>query len=148
MSPTLARVQNVSQQIRRMKQRKRIAGQLIEGLEQAVAYQRGALKGAKVTRIRREKRTRQPRPRFAICINNRGYPAALEPRKLYQVLPDAEARTLGQLRIVDESGEDYLYPATLFITGIRLPWKQVREKPSRLFSRDAVLRSLRKAAGA
>lgn len=87
------------------------------------------------------------RPRFAVCIDNAGYPASLEPRKLYQVLPDAAARAHGQMRIVDESGEDYLYPASHFLTGIRLPWKQVREKPSRLFSRDAVLRSLRKAAG-
>jgi hypothetical protein len=51
------------------------------------------------------------------------------------------------MRIVDESGEDYLYPAAYFITGIRLPWKQVREKARHLFSHDAVLRSIRKAAG-
>jgi len=88
------------------------------------------------------------RPRFAVCIDNTGYPASLEPRKLYQVLPDAEGKSHGQVRIVDESGEDYLYPAAYFLTGIRLPWKQVRDKPSRLFARDAVLRSLRKAAGA
>ena len=86
------------------------------------------------------------RPRFAVCIDNSGYPASLELRKLYQVLPDSEARAHGQMRIVDESGEDYLYPASYFITGVRLPWKQVREKPSRLFTGDAVLRSLRKAA--
>ena len=94
------------------------------------------------------KRPNNRRPRFAVCINNAGYPASLEPRKLYEVLPDSAAKALGQTRIIDESGEDYLYPAALFITGVRLPWKQVREKPSRLFSRDAVLRSLRKAAGA
>ena len=87
------------------------------------------------------------RPRFAVCIDNSGYPASLEPRKLYQVLPEAAAKAYGQMRIFDESGEDYLYPASCFITGVWLPWKQVREKPSRLFTRDAVLRSLRKAAG-
>lgn len=85
--------------------------------------------------------------RFAVCIDNHGYPASLERRKLYQVLPDSEAKAHGQMRIVDESGEDYLYPAAYFITGIRLPWKQVREKARHLFSHDAVLRSIRKAAG-
>jgi len=44
-----------------------------------------------------------------------GYPASLEKRKLYELLPDAEAEQLGQFRIVDESGEDYLYPSSLFI---------------------------------
>jgi len=86
------------------------------------------------------------RTRFVVCIDNTGYPASLEPRKLYQVLPDADAKAHGQMRVVDESGEDYLYPASYFLTGIRLPWKQVREKPIRMFSRDALLRSLRRAA--
>ncbi len=53
-------------------------------------------------------------PRFALCIQNDGYAASLEPRKLYEVLPDAEAAGLNQLRVVDESGEDYLYPAGYF----------------------------------
>jgi hypothetical protein len=52
--------------------------------------------------------------RFAICLRNDGYPAALECRKLYRVLPDPEASGLGQLRVIDESGEDYLYPAEFF----------------------------------
>ena len=51
---------------------------------------------------------------FAVCINNRGHEASLDVRKLYQVLPDTDAARHNQLRIVDESGEDYLYPATLF----------------------------------
>lgn len=53
--------------------------------------------------------------RFALCLHNKGYPASLEPRKLYEVLPDREAAALGQLRVVDESGEDYLYPADYFV---------------------------------
>ena len=51
---------------------------------------------------------------FAVCIDNADYPASLEARKLYEVLPDTEAASHRQLRIVDESGEDYLYPARYF----------------------------------
>ena len=52
--------------------------------------------------------------------NNDGYPTSLEVRKIYQILPDAEAATQGYVRIVDESGEDYLYSASYFIA-IDLP---------------------------
>jgi hypothetical protein len=74
-------------------------------------------------------------PRLVLCIDNAGYPASLEPRKLYQALPDPQARAHGQIRVIDESGEDYLYPAGLFLTGVRLPWKQVRERRVKLFAR-------------
>jgi hypothetical protein len=53
-------------------------------------------------------------PRFAVCICNDGYPAALELHKVYQVLPDPFAEQIGWMRIVDESGEDYLYPGSFF----------------------------------
>jgi len=53
--------------------------------------------------------------RFVVCLRNDGYPAALERHKIYRVLPDAEAAKYGDLRIVDESGEDYLYPADWFV---------------------------------
>ena len=53
---------------------------------------------------------------FVICIDNREYPASLERRKLYEVVPDADAESFGQLRVKDESGEDYLYPKELFVT--------------------------------
>ena len=52
---------------------------------------------------------------FVICINNRGYEASLEQRKLYEVLPDQEAAKHGQLRVIDESGEDYLFPKNMFM---------------------------------
>ena len=52
--------------------------------------------------------------RFALCVSNAGYPASLEARKLYQVIPDRTAEEIGHIRIVDESGEDYLYPRELF----------------------------------
>jgi hypothetical protein len=47
---------------------------------------------------------------MVICILNRGYEVSLEPRKVYEVLRDPDAAKHGQLRVVDESGEDYLYP--------------------------------------
>lgn len=52
--------------------------------------------------------------RFAVCIDNRGHGASLELRKLYEVLPDADALKHGQLRVVEESGGDYLYEAAAF----------------------------------
>ncbi|CAA9447819.1 MAG: hypothetical protein AVDCRST_MAG58-604 [uncultured Rubrobacteraceae bacterium] len=58
--------------------------------------------------------------RFAVCVNNDGYPASLELHKIYRVLPDEGATTHGDLRIVDESGEDYLYPAKRFFL-LKLP---------------------------
>jgi len=51
---------------------------------------------------------------FAICINNRGYEVSLETRKLYEILVDVDAEKHHQIRVIDESGEDYLYPASLF----------------------------------
>ena len=57
---------------------------------------------------------------FAVCINNSGYEASLELRKLYEVLPDSAAAKHGQIRVVDESGEDYLYPASFFLA-VQLP---------------------------
>ncbi|MBZ5647752.1 MAG: hypothetical protein LAN37_11070 [Acidobacteriia bacterium] len=53
--------------------------------------------------------------RFVICIKNQGYSASLEIRKLYATMPDAQLEKRGFLRVVDESGEDYIYPASLFI---------------------------------
>ena len=58
--------------------------------------------------------------RFVICIDDSGYPASLELRKIYEVLPDSAAERRDQIRVIDESGEDYLYPASSFIR-IQLP---------------------------
>lgn len=52
---------------------------------------------------------------FVICIDNTDYAAALEVRKIYQVIPDEQASSHHLLRIIDESGEDYLYSEALFI---------------------------------
>jgi len=51
---------------------------------------------------------------FAVCINNTGYRASLELHKIYRVVPDEAAAADGDIRVVDESGEDYLYPVACF----------------------------------
>lgn len=53
--------------------------------------------------------------RFAVCVHADGYPASLELHKIYWVLADRDAESDGDLRIVDESGEDYLYSAERFV---------------------------------
>jgi hypothetical protein len=57
---------------------------------------------------------------FAVCVRNRGYRASLELRKLYPVLPDSFADEHQMIRVIDESGEDYLYPAKFFVR-VELP---------------------------
>jgi len=58
-------------------------------------------------------------PRYAVCVRNDEC-EDLEVRKVYQILPDKEAARDGYVRIVDESGEDYLYPGSYFVP-VRLP---------------------------
>jgi len=58
--------------------------------------------------------------RFVVCVENAEYPASLELRKIYESIPDAEGARLGLIRVIDESGEDYLYPKALF-RSIELP---------------------------
>jgi hypothetical protein len=60
------------------------------------------------------------RKRFAVCLRNEGYEVSLEKRKIYEVLPDLEAKHHDQIRVIDESGEDYLYPESFFVE-IELP---------------------------
>ena len=55
---------------------------------------------------------------FVICVANRGYAASLELRKIYQVLPDKTGSKHQQIRVIDESGEDYLFPAERFVVGL------------------------------
>ena len=52
---------------------------------------------------------------FVLCIDNGGYPESLEKRKFYEVIDDSEAFKEGLIRIVDESGEDYLYAKDMFV---------------------------------
>ena len=57
---------------------------------------------------------------FVICIANKGYAASLELRKIYQAVPDKSASSLHQIRVIDESGEGYLYPGDFFVP-VQLP---------------------------
>jgi hypothetical protein len=66
---------------------------------------------------------------FVVCIENQGYAASLEQRKLYESIPDASAEKHGHVRVIDESGEDYLYPKAFF-REVRLS-KELREAVSR-----------------
>lgn len=52
---------------------------------------------------------------YVICIDNSDYPASLALHRIYRVLPDEDAARDGDLRVIDESGEDYLYPASCFV---------------------------------
>jgi len=61
-----------------------------------------------------------PSKQFVVCVQNDGYPASLEKRKIYVALRDPTAEKLGQLRVIDESGDDYLYPKGFF-RSIALP---------------------------
>lgn len=54
--------------------------------------------------------------RLVICIDNSGYEASLERRKIYVCIPDARVEKSGHLRVIDESGEDYLYSQESFVT--------------------------------
>jgi hypothetical protein len=58
--------------------------------------------------------------KFVVCINNKNYPASLELHKIYRVLPDEDAAADGDLRVIDESGEDYLFPESYFVP-IKVP---------------------------
>jgi hypothetical protein len=51
---------------------------------------------------------------FVVCVDNKGYEAPLERRKIYVTAPQPEGPLLGLVRVIDESGEDYLYPEHLF----------------------------------
>jgi len=71
-------------------------------------------------------------PRFAVCIENKAYPDDLKLRTIYQVLPDESAAKSNYIRVVDETGEDYLYPAEYFVL-IEVPseaQKALMEAPS------------------
>lgn len=69
--------------------------------------------------------------RYVLCIKNRGYLAALEVRKVYRLLSDPPAEKRGLVRIIDESGEDYLYPVGFFVP-IEVP-----REATRVFSRKS-----------
>ena len=74
-------------------------------------------------------------PLFAVCVDNSGYPASLELYKIYRVLPDDDAAADGDLRVIDESGEDYLYPADRFVL-IDLPQAVIERMQSQVAAHE------------
>ena len=60
------------------------------------------------------------RPEYVVCVDNADYPASLELHKIYRTLPDDDAARAGDLRVFDESGEDYLFSPAAFVP-ISLP---------------------------
>jgi len=66
---------------------------------------------------------------YVLCIDNGGYPESLEVRKLYPVLPDERAAANDFIRVIDETGEDYLYPSKYFVP-IDLPSEVARILPA------------------
>ncbi len=72
------------------------------------------------------------RQTFVLCVDNEGYEASLEIRKLYAKISDKEAASHDQVRVIDESGEDYLYPSRFFAP-VRIP----RQTKSRMLKKSA-----------
>jgi hypothetical protein len=66
---------------------------------------------------------------YVLCIANGGYPESLEVRKVYAVLPDERAAANDYIRVIDETGEDYLYPAKYFVP-IHLPPEVAKTLPA------------------
>jgi len=62
---------------------------------------------------------------FVVCVRNKGYAASLELRKLYQAVTDDSAAKLRLIRVIDESGEDYLYPEEYFVP-VQIPQEAVK----------------------
>jgi hypothetical protein len=81
---------------------------------------------------------------FALYVEDGGM-EDLEARKVYQVLPDREANREGHVRVIDESGEDYVYPSELFVA-VRLPAAVIRRfKRRTAVRRSTAARSIRRA---
>jgi hypothetical protein len=62
---------------------------------------------------------------YVLCVSNEKNQASLEARKIYQCIPDTKAEAHGQIRVIDESGEDYLYPVDIFLP-IEIPEEATR----------------------
>ncbi len=67
-----------------------------------------------MTKRRTMKRMPTKDSRYAMCVKNRGYPASLDVCKVYRVIADSSAARSRMVRVIDETGEDYLYPAAYF----------------------------------
>jgi hypothetical protein len=59
--------------------------------------------------------TKRSKSHYVVCVSNRGYRASLVTRRIYRAVEDPAAERRSLLRVIDESGEDYLYPMTMFV---------------------------------
>ena len=82
------------------------------GMKRTASAKKSSSASGTSTRSRKAAATAQ---KFAVCVRNDGYEASLERNKIYAVLPDQDAERDGDLRVVDESGEDYLFSADRFV---------------------------------
>jgi hypothetical protein len=73
---------------------------------------------------------REPENSYVLCIDDGGYPASLEVRKVYVTLHDERAAERQHIRVIDETGEDYIYPARLFVP-IEVPPEATQVLPAR-----------------
>jgi hypothetical protein len=90
--------------------------------------------------------TKKNTPEFVVCLKNDGYAASLERHKIYRVLADPEAERHVDLRIVDESGEDYLYPKDWFVRVtvpllLKLPYSEQPELAAKTFHKHLALKN-------
>ena len=81
------------------------------GMKHTASARRNSNARSTSTRSRKSAAARQ----FVVCVDNDGYEASLERNKIYVVLPDKDAENDGDLRVVDQSGEDYLFSANRFV---------------------------------
>ena len=80
-----------------------------------------------------------------LCVEDSGM-EDLEARKVYQLLPDREASREGYVRVIDESGEDYIYPSDLFVS-VKLPAAVVRRFKRRVAAKPSTARRAIRRAG-
>ena len=78
------------------------------------------MRAKEASKLNGSSRKKSRRESFVLCVRNKDYRASLELRKVYSVIEDRAVAKHGLIRVVDESGEDYLYPAAYFIV-LRLP---------------------------
>ncbi len=76
-----------------------------------------------------------PAHRLVMCIDNTDNSPDLELRKIYKALPDAEIERHGEIRVIDESGEDYVFPARCFVS-IEIPRAAEKKKAAKLLERS------------
>jgi hypothetical protein len=76
---------------------------------------------------------RASKPQFVMCVDNDGYHPDLELKKIYRAIPDADAERHREVRVIDESGEDYVFPAMRFVS-VEIPRQAEKKRATKLFA--------------